>query len=106
MTKSTPARRKKTRHAITVDEYLTNIAEPAHTTLNKVRAVIRSVLPAETLEVISYGIPGFKHRKMLVWYAAFSDHCSFFPTASVIQEFRMDLTRISGLKRHNSFPAG
>ena len=91
MTKSTPARRKKTRHAITVDEYLTNIAEPAHTTLNKVRAVIRSVLPAETLEVISYGIPGFKHRKMLVWYAAFSDHCSFFPTASVIQEFRMDL---------------
>jgi uncharacterized protein YdhG (YjbR/CyaY superfamily) len=106
MTKSTPARRKKTRHAITVDEYLTKIAEPAHTTLNKVRAVIRSVLPAETLEVISYGIPGFKHRKMLVWYAAFSDHCSFFPTASVIQEFRMDLTRISGLKRHNSFPAG
>ena len=26
-----------------------------------------------------------------MWYAAFSDHCSLFPTASVIKTFKEDL---------------
>ena len=26
-----------------------------------------------------------------MWYAAFSDHCSLFPTASVIKRFKEDL---------------
>jgi uncharacterized protein YdhG (YjbR/CyaY superfamily) len=75
----------------TVEEYLARVPEPARSTLNKVRATIRSVVPAETTEVISYGIPAFKHKKVLVWYAAFSDHCSLFPTASVIDEFKEEL---------------
>jgi uncharacterized protein YdhG (YjbR/CyaY superfamily) len=75
----------------TVDEYLARVPDPAHSTLNKVRATIRSVVPKETVEVISYGIPAFKHKKVLVWYAAFSDHCSLFPTASVIEKFKEEL---------------
>jgi uncharacterized protein YdhG (YjbR/CyaY superfamily) len=72
---------------ITVDEYLAAVPEPARSTLEKVRAAIRSVVPKDTTEVISYGIPAFKHNGMLVWYAAFADHCSFFPTPSVIKAF-------------------
>jgi hypothetical protein len=49
----------------TVDEYLAAIPEPARTTLNKVRAVIRSVAPPAATEVISYGIPTFKYKGML-----------------------------------------
>jgi uncharacterized protein YdhG (YjbR/CyaY superfamily) len=75
----------------TVDEYLAAVPEPARSTLNKVRAAVRSVVPAETVEVISYGIPAFKFKKVLVWYAAFSDHCSLFPTASVIEQFKEEL---------------
>lgn len=76
----------------TVDEYLSAVPEPARSTLNKVRATIQSVAPAETTEVISYRIPAFKSPKgMLVWYAAFSDHCSLFPTAYVIKTFQKDL---------------
>ena len=75
----------------TVDEYLDAVPEPARTTLNKVRAAIRSIVPEETSEVISYGIPGFRYRRMLVWYAAFADHCSLFPTASVIAKFKDEL---------------
>jgi uncharacterized protein YdhG (YjbR/CyaY superfamily) len=83
-----------------VEEYLAAVPEPARSTLNKVRATIRSVVPAETTEVISYGIPGFKIEKprykgMLVWYAAFSDHCSLFPTAS----FKKDLKDFRVSKR-------
>lgn len=75
----------------TVDEYLSLIPEPARGTLDKLRATIRSVVPAETEEVISYGMPAFKYKKVLVWYAAFSDHCSLFPTGAVIEKFKDEL---------------
>ena len=82
-----------------VDEYFAGIPEPAHGTLNKIRATIRSVVPAETTEAISYGIPAFKYKgRPLVWFAAFSDHCSLFPTAAVIEEFKSELKGFSTSK--------
>jgi uncharacterized protein YdhG (YjbR/CyaY superfamily) len=76
----------------TVDQYLAGIPEPAQSTLKHIRRVIRSVVPAETTEVISYGIPMFKYRGMLVGYAAFKNHCSLFPTGSgVIEKFEKEL---------------
>jgi uncharacterized protein YdhG (YjbR/CyaY superfamily) len=75
----------------TVDEYLARVPEPARTILEKVRAVIRSVVPAEATEAISYGVPTFKHNGPVVWYAAFSKHCSLFPTAAVIEQFKDEL---------------
>ena len=50
------------------------------------------------MEVISYGILAFKTKKVLVWYAAFSRHCSLFPTAAVIEEFRDELGGIKTSK--------
>jgi uncharacterized protein YdhG (YjbR/CyaY superfamily) len=66
----------------TVGEYLARVPEPGRSTLEKVRAVIRSIVPRETTEVISYGIPSFRYKRGLVSYAAFKDHCSFFPLGS------------------------
>ena len=74
-----------------VDEYLSKIPEPARTTLNKIRAVIRSVAPPEATEGISYGIPTFKYKGMLASFAAFSDHCSLFPGAGPTIEFKNEL---------------
>lgn len=70
----------------TVDEYLAITPEPACSTLKHVRAVIKSVVPKEATEVISYGIPMFKYKGMLVGYAAFKKHCSLFPTGSGVIE--------------------
>jgi uncharacterized protein YdhG (YjbR/CyaY superfamily) len=75
----------------TVDEYLAAVPEPARSTLERVRAAIRSAVPAETTEAISYRIPAFKYRGPLVWFAAFSNHCSLFPGASVIKAFKNEL---------------
>jgi len=75
----------------TVDEYLAGVAELARTTLSKIRAVIRSFVPAGATETISYRIPTFNYKGMLVWFAAFSSHCSLFPTASVVEAFRHEL---------------
>src|ERR1700726_4699828 len=67
--------------AKSVDEYLARVSEPARGTLKKIRALIRSVVPPEATEIISYGIPSFKYKGWLVGYAAFANHCSFFPGA-------------------------
>ena len=88
-----------------VDEYLAGVPEPARSTLNKLRAAIRSALPPEATETISYRIPAFKHKGVLVWFAAFSNHCSLFPTASVVKAFKNDLKGFSTSKGTIHFPA-
>jgi uncharacterized protein YdhG (YjbR/CyaY superfamily) len=87
-----------------VEEYLSGVPEPARGILQKMRAAIRSVVPAEATETISYGIPAFKHRKVLVWFAAFSDHCSLFPTAAIIEMFKKELQDFSTSKGTIHFP--
>src|SRR5437660_9545055 len=99
-----PAAAKTTAAAETVEEYLAAVPEPARSILNKVRAAIRSVVPAETTEVISYKIPAFKHKKVLVWYAAFAHHCSLFPTAAIIEQFKDELKGYTSAKGTIQFP--
>jgi len=88
----------------TVDEYLAEIPEPARSTLKKVRAVIQSVVPAGTTEVLSYRMPAFRYKRVLVWYAAFSDHCSLFPTASVIEKLGKEIKPYTVSKGTIQFP--
>jgi uncharacterized protein YdhG (YjbR/CyaY superfamily) len=82
---------KRKRSTRTVDQYLARVPEPSRSALAEIRTVIRSVVPPETIEAISYGIPAFKCNGTLVWFAAFSKHCSLFPGASVIHAFREEL---------------
>jgi uncharacterized protein YdhG (YjbR/CyaY superfamily) len=88
----------------TVDEYLARIPEPARTTLSKIRATIRAVVPPEATEVLSYRIPAFKYKGVLVWYAAFSNHCSLFPTNAVIEAFKDQLKNYTISKGTIQFP--
>lgn len=88
----------------TVDEYLARVPEPARSALSRIRAAIRSAVPPEATETISYRIPAFKHKGVLVWFAAFSDHCSLFPTASVIEAFKKELKGFSTSKGTIHFP--
>src|ERR1700730_15446397 len=87
-----------------VDEYLAGVPEPERSTLEKIRAAIRSAVPPEATETISYRMPAFKYKGMLVWFAAFSDHCSLFPTASVIEAFKNELKGFPTSKGTIHFP--
>jgi uncharacterized protein YdhG (YjbR/CyaY superfamily) len=92
--------------AKSVDEYLANTPEPARAALKHIRAVIQSVVPKETTEVISYGMPMFKFNGMLVGYAAFKNHCSLFPTGSgVLDQFAKELKGYRTSKGTIQFPA-
>ena len=87
-----------------VDEYIAGIEEPAGSMLVRMRALIRSSLPPEATEVISYRMPAFKLKKVLVWYAAFSNHCSLFPTAATIDAFKDELKGFEIAKGTIHFP--
>jgi uncharacterized protein YdhG (YjbR/CyaY superfamily) len=88
-----------------VDAYLAKVPEPARSTLEKMRAMIRSVVPSETTEAMSYGIPSFRYKGGLVAYAAFKNHCSFFPMqASLIDTMKKDLKGYRTSKGTLQFP--
>lgn len=88
-----------------VDEYLAKVPEPARTTLNEMRAVIRSAAPAGTTEAISYRIPTFKYKGSLLAIAAFPDHCSLFPMSyAVMKAFQNELKNFHTTKGTIHFP--
>lgn len=90
----------------TVEQYVAAVPEPARSALRKLRSAILSALPAAATETISYRIPAFRYQEIVVWYAAFSDHCSLFPKASVIRAFRSELKGYSTSKGTIHFPIG
>jgi uncharacterized protein YdhG (YjbR/CyaY superfamily) len=88
-----------------VDKYLATVPEPARSTLGTSRATIRSAVPPEATEGISYGIPVFKYKGALVWFAAFSKHCSFFPgSLAVMAAFKDELKDCQTSKGTIRFP--
>ena len=88
-----------------MDEYLAGVPEPARSTLDKVRAAIRSAVPPEATEAIGYGIPTFRYNGGLVAYAAFSKHCSFFPMSlAVMKTFQNELKDFHTFKGTIHFP--
>lgn len=74
-----------------IDSYLA--LAPAHLRplLEKLRQTIRKAAP-KAEELISYGMPAFRYHGILVYFAGFKDHCSFFPgNASLINEMKDEL---------------
>lgn len=74
-----------------IDEYLAGVPAESRAALEKLRRTIKSIVP-EAVETISYEIPTFRlDNRMLVSFAAFSEHCSFFPGAGPIDVHKTDL---------------
>jgi uncharacterized protein YdhG (YjbR/CyaY superfamily) len=66
----------------TVDEYLVALPRDQRVALQELRETIAAAAPGAT-ETISYQMPAFKlDGRFLVSFAAFKDHCSFFPAST------------------------
>jgi uncharacterized protein YdhG (YjbR/CyaY superfamily) len=103
--KPTPKKRSpKLPAAKTIDEYFDRLQEPALSALYKMREAILSSMPADAVEFISYGVPAFKLKRVLVWYGAFASHCSLFPTNAVIVAFQDELKNYTTSKGTIQFP--
>ena len=59
-----------------VDEYLAKAPDDVRAALEKLRKTIKAAAPKAD-EVISYQIPAYKHRGLLVGFAASKAHCTF-----------------------------
>ena len=67
-----------------VEDYLSRVPPIQRQALEQLRRTIKSLVP-DAVEGISYQIPTFKlNGRMLVSYAAFNEHCSFFPGAGPV----------------------
>lgn len=74
----------------TIDDYLARVSSGQRAALNRLRKAIRAAAPRAE-ECISYQLPAFRlDGRMLVWFGAGANHCSFYPGA-VVQRFKREL---------------
>ena len=75
-----------------IDKYLNNLKPEYKTELERIRKIIKELVP-EVAEEMSYGMPTFKYKgKILIHIAAFKDHMSLFPTPGPIEDLQEKLT--------------
>ena len=86
-----------------IDSYLAKVPADARVALQNLRRTIRSAVPDAT-ECISYGIPAFRHHGLLVFFAAFKNHCSFFPGAAILKNYQDELKGYATSKGTIRFP--
>ena len=68
-----------------MDEYVGALPSGQREQFQRLQAIVKRLVP-EAEEAISYGIPTFKYRgKYLIYFAAFKNHMSIYPTAGAIE---------------------
>ena len=86
-----------------VDQYISGFSDETQTKLIQLRQLIKETAP-QAVEVISYGMPGYKLEGMLVWFAAAKNHIGFYPKANVLEVLKDELTGYKCSKGTVQFP--
>jgi uncharacterized protein YdhG (YjbR/CyaY superfamily) len=86
-----------------VDEYIASFDGEVRERLEGIRVVIKRAAP-EAVEKISYGMPAYKMRKILVYFAAHKSHIGFYPTPSATGAFKEELAPYEAGKGSIIFP--
>ncbi len=76
-----------------VDEYIGRFEAPIQLLLNQMRDFIRQVAP-DAMEEISYGMPAYRQKSVLVYFSAAKKHIGFYPTGSGVSAFSDELTEM------------
>ncbi|WP_296683733.1 DUF1801 domain-containing protein [Flavobacterium sp.] len=75
-----------------VNKYISNLPVEQQIALERVRQIIKNTVP-EAQEYLSYKMPAYHFHGMIGGFAAFKNHCSFFPWDSkTIDVFKDELT--------------
>ena len=74
-----------------IDAYLARLTSDKRAALEKLRRAIKAAAPGAE-ECISYQLPAFRlDGKILVWFGAATNHCSFYPGAAPIAKHAAEL---------------
>ncbi len=86
-----------------IDEYFSSFPKDVREILEQIRATIRKAAP-DADEAISYGMPAFKLKGNLVYFAAFKKHIGFYPVPTGIEAFKKELSAYKQGKGSVQFP--
>lgn len=75
----------------TVDEYIESFSPKTRSLLKKIRATIRKVIPKETVEKISYGMPTYAYHGNMIHFAGFKTHLGIYPGTRAVAAFAQEL---------------
>lgn len=89
----------------TVEEYIQSFPKDIRVKLETIRRTVRNAVP-EAEEAISYQMPAYKYHGRLLYFAAFKNHISLFPTGNqaVREKFEKELSKYEGAKGTIRFP--
>jgi uncharacterized protein YdhG (YjbR/CyaY superfamily) len=86
-----------------VEEYHSGFPKATMDMLKELRRTIQAAAP-EAEEIISYNMPAYKLKGMLVYYAGYSKHIGFYPGASGIEHFKKEIAGYKWAKGSVQFP--
>lgn len=88
----------------TIEEYLAPLSKEKRAALEKLRRDIKSAAP-KAEECISYQMPSFRlDGRMLVSFAAWANHCAFYPGSFPLEVHQKELKTYDTSKGTLRFP--
>jgi uncharacterized protein YdhG (YjbR/CyaY superfamily) len=86
-----------------IDEYIEGFPINIQDILEELRLAINKAAP-EAEEKISYQMPAFSLKGILVYFAAFKNHIGFYPTSRPIEVFKNELSGYRTARGSVQFP--
>lgn len=87
----------------TIDQYINDFPKEVKDILQALRKIISETAP-DAVETISYNMPAFKMKKVLVYFAAFKNHIGFYALPSGNEAFQKELSQYKTGKGSIQFP--
>jgi uncharacterized protein YdhG (YjbR/CyaY superfamily) len=91
------------RDVVNFEQYAHRFPRDVQRHLKTMRRTIHQAAP-EAQETISYRMPAFKLKRILVWYGAHAEHIGFYPGAAAIAAFKRELSAYKSAKGSVQFP--
>lgn len=91
------------RRPTSVSEYIQAAPKNAQAKLRQMRAAVKAAAPKAT-ESLKWSMPAYSYDRILVTYAAFTNHIGFYPTPSAVREFKKDLEKYKTAAGSIQFP--
>jgi uncharacterized protein YdhG (YjbR/CyaY superfamily) len=89
--------------AANIDEYIASFPKEVQPLLQQMRKTIIAAAP-KAAEVISYGMPAYKYKGMLVYFAGYEKHIGFYATPTGHEAFKKELSIYKTGKGSVQFP--
>lgn len=86
-----------------VDEYIQSFPEPTKSLLMQMRELVLAAHP-EIEEKIAYGMPAYRYKGVLVYFAGYARHIGFYPSGEGITAFEKRLSKFKSGKGSVQFP--